>query len=88
VSAYKGPCPILGEEALMRRSMALMAEKKHCTCGKPVQKDLMCGCDVEEAGRICCFNRHYAAGTSCPAPPGIGDVDHTSGTADYDSVIT
>ena len=45
--------PLLGEESLM-------SAKAHGTCTKPVQQNLLYGCDVETADRICCFNRHYA----------------------------
>ena len=39
---------------------SVMSKKAHGTCTKPVQSDLLYGCDAETADRICCFNRHYA----------------------------
>ena len=45
--------PILAEESIM-------SKKAHGTCDKPVQENLLWGCDNKKADEICCFNRHYA----------------------------
>jgi len=38
----------------------IMKPKAHGTSEYPVQEDLLWGCDVETADRICNFNRHFA----------------------------
>ncbi len=30
------------------------------TCDRPVQENLLYGCDNKTADGVCCFNRHYA----------------------------
>lgn len=45
--------PIMGEESIM-------SKKAHGTTEKPVQLNLLYGCDFDTADRICCYNRHYA----------------------------
>ena len=48
-------------EALPRMGLEqIMAQKAHGTCDRPVQRDLMYGCDRHLADQICCFNRHGA----------------------------
>ena len=37
-----------------------MSQKAHGTSEKPVQDNLLYGCDFETADRICNYNRHYA----------------------------
>jgi hypothetical protein len=44
---------VLGDESIM-------SPKAHGTCASAVMSNLRWNCDVENADRICCFNRHYA----------------------------
>lgn len=49
----KDKYPVVGSDLIM-------CQKAHGTSDVPVQSPLRWGCSVEEADRICNFNRHYA----------------------------
>ena len=64
-----------------------MSEKGHGTTEKPVQSDLMYGCDRETADRICCYNRHYAEHSGYFSTTNyFNEVDKSVETTYYDSV--
>ena len=65
----------------------IMSQKAHGTSEKPVQKDLLWGCDYETADRICNFNRHYAEHAGYWTTTNyLKEVDRTQPTKYYDSV--
>jgi len=62
-------------------------EKAHGTSEKPVQKELLWGCDYETADRICNFNRHYAEYAGYWTSTNfLKEVDRSGSTKYYDSV--
>ena len=62
----------------------MMSQKAHGTSSVPTQKDLLWGCDVKTADKICNYNRHYAVQRLLGARDdlsegrvgGVGRVDH------------
>lgn len=44
----------------LKADESVMSQKAHGTSEKPVQENLLFGCDTQTADRICSFNRHYA----------------------------
>eukprot|EP00591_Stephanopyxis_turris_P011002 CAMPEP_0195513482 /NCGR_PEP_ID=MMETSP0794_2-20130614/5126_1 /TAXON_ID=515487 /ORGANISM="Stephanopyxis turris, Strain CCMP 815" /LENGTH=206 /DNA_ID=CAMNT_0040641501 /DNA_START=42 /DNA_END=662 /DNA_ORIENTATION=- len=80
LNAASGPLPIKGGEEIM-------SQKAHGTSEKPVQKDLLWGCDNETADRICNFNRHYAEHAGYwQTTKYLEEVDMSQPTKYYDSV--
>eukprot|EP00815_Leptocylindrus_aporus_P008293 CAMPEP_0116070568 /NCGR_PEP_ID=MMETSP0322-20121206/13144_1 /TAXON_ID=163516 /ORGANISM="Leptocylindrus danicus var. apora, Strain B651" /LENGTH=196 /DNA_ID=CAMNT_0003558515 /DNA_START=49 /DNA_END=639 /DNA_ORIENTATION=+ len=72
--------PIVGDESIM-------SQKAHGTSEKPVQKELLWGCDYETADRICNFNRHYAEYAGYWTSTNfLKEVDRSGPTKYYDSV--